>query len=194
VLLRGILVRLPCQGFWNRRTVESVAGKPIKLLRCANTRSDPPMNGSFQGAAFYPRTKSHSLPTPLLSLILVVFPWFLGMVLLSHVPFSVSSRYSLALSAPGSSLQKERQTLLFVSIIKINVPINMVPPTTTNPAQDMKWWSWKASAFGERSRLFFSVSKSIPQICGIHVKICAKLCWLSRNVGFSLQSLSFVLY
>lgn len=79
-------------------------------------------------------------PTALLGLKPVIFPRFLGMLQLSHVPFSVSSLYSLALSALGSRLQKERQTLLFFSIIKINLPINMVPPTTTNPSEGMQWW------------------------------------------------------
>lgn len=79
-------------------------------------------------------------PTALLGLKPVIFPSFLGMLQLSHVPFSVSSLYSLALSALGSRLQKERQTLLFFSIIKINLPINMVPPTTTNPSEGMQWW------------------------------------------------------
>lgn len=101
---------------------------------------------------------------------------------------SVSSCYSLALSAPRSRLQKERQIYWFLSIIKTNVTMNMVPLSTANPSEWMQWWPWKSSAVSkERSLLFFSAWKCALQIYGIHAKICARLCCLWA-VGISAFS------
>lgn len=156
---------------------KSMAGKPIKLFRCGNTRLDSLWMGPFREHSFTLKQTPFSPYIPAGSDASVVVYCFVHgptvpCLLLCFLLLQLSIECSKVRAAEGKSL-------LCFSIIKINVPISMVPPTPANPSECTQWWPWKPPAVnGERSLLFFSAWKSMPWIYDIPVKICAKLCWL----------------
>lgn len=88
----------------------------------------------------------------------------------------------------GPGCRRKDRLYWFLSIIKTNVAMIMVPLSTANLSEWMHWWPWKGCAVSEeKSLLLFSAWKFVLQIYGIHAKICARLCWLWA-VGISAFS------